>query len=85
MVEKIPEIALAIIASHVMMLSIVAPSVNCSITELDTRDTTRRQEGFLKGSVQDPRTMMTLWRKGDMHGQIRGWDQIKGWHSRRNE
>jgi hypothetical protein len=77
MVEEIPEIALAIIASHVMMLSIVAPSVNCSITELDTRGTTRRQDGLLKGSVQDPRTMMTLWRKGDMHGKYGAGTKLK--------
>jgi hypothetical protein len=73
------------IASHVMMLSIVVPSVNCSITELDTRGTTRLQDELLKGSVQDPRTKMTLWRKGDNAPQIRDWEQIKGWHSRRND
>src|SRR5947209_13744856 len=47
MVEEIPEIALAMIASHVMMLSIVVPSGNRSITEPHTRATTRPQEGWI--------------------------------------
>jgi hypothetical protein len=37
MVEEIPEIAPVTIAFHAIMLSIVVQSVNCSITELDTR------------------------------------------------
>jgi hypothetical protein len=73
------------IAFHAIMLSVVVPSVNRSITELDTRGTTRRQDGLLKRSVQHPQTKMTLWRKGDNAPQIGDWDQIKGWHSRRNE
>ena len=48
LVEEIPEIALVKISFHAIMLSVVVPSVNSSITELDTRGTTRRQDGLLK-------------------------------------
>src|SRR5947209_12785758 len=51
MVEEIPEIELAMIAFHAIILSVVVASVNRSITEPHTRGTTT--QGLLKQSDED--------------------------------